>query len=205
MSLPNILVYNLPVLYAIFEELSDDFNYKFINVKANELTKYKSILSKETLIISSKRLNFKNHILLDKKPQTIFKILEQINISILKYKFEKNSSSKLGKYVLDINSRNLIFKKQKVKLTEKELNILLFLKENKNATIKELQKNVWRYKDDLETHTVETHIHRLKKKIFDKFDDKKFLLRNRVGYLINWERKKIKLLKNYLQKNLNKR
>lgn len=185
MSLPNILVYNLPVLYAIFEELSVDFNYKFINVKANELTKYKSILSKETLIISSKRLNFKNHILLDKKPQTIFKILEQINISILKYKFEKNSSSKLGKYVLDINSRNLIFKKQKVKLTEKELNILLFLKENKNATIKELQKNVWRYKDDLETHTVETHIHRLKKKIFDKFDDKKFLLRNRVGYLIN--------------------
>ena len=86
---------------------------------------------------------------------------------------------------MDINSRNLIFKKQKVKLTEKELNILLFLKENKNATIKELQKNVWRYKDDLETHTVETHIHRLKKKIFDKFDDKKFLLRNRVGYLIN--------------------
>ena len=82
MSLPNILVYNLPVLYAIFEELSDDFNYKFINVKANELTKYKSILSKETLIISSKRLNFKNHILLDKKPQTIFKILEQINCEL---------------------------------------------------------------------------------------------------------------------------
>ena len=103
MSLPNILVYNLPVLYAIFEELSDDFNYKFINVKANELTKYKSILSKETLIISSKRLNFKNHILLDKKPQTIFKILEQINISILKYKFEYNTT-----YINTLN-QNLIY------------------------------------------------------------------------------------------------
>ena len=185
MTFPNILIYNLPVLYNIFNELSDDLDYKFFNVSLNELPKYNYILSKETLIISSKKLKYKNHIILDKKPITITKILEQINLSLLKNKFKKNSSSWIGKYLLDINSRNLKLKNQKIKLTEKEINIFLFLKEKKNSSIKELQKNVWGYKEDLETHTVETHIHRLKKKIKEKFCDKKFLLRRKEGYLIN--------------------
>jgi len=205
MTFPNILIYNLPVLYNIFNELSDDLDYKFFNVSLNELPKFNYILSKETLIISSKKLKYKNHIILDKKPITITKILEQINLSLLKNKFKKNSSSQIGKYLLDINSRNLLLKNQKIKLTEKEINILLFLKEKKNSSIKELQKNVWGYKEDLETHTVETHIHRLKKKIKEKFGDKKFLLRRKEGYLINWEKKKIKLLKSYLRQNLSKK
>ena len=205
MTFPNILIYNLPVLYNIFNELSDDLDYKFFNVSLNELPKYNYILSKETLIISSKKLKYKNHIILDKKPITITKILEQINLSLLKNKFKKNSSSQIGKYLLDINSRNLLLKNQKIKLTEKEINILLFLKEKKNSSIKELQKNVWGYKEDLETHTVETHIHRLKKKIKEKFGDKKFLLRRKEGYLINWEKKKIKLPKSYLRQNLSKK
>ena len=205
MTFPNILIYNLPVLYNIFNELSDNLDYKFFNVSLNELPKYNYILSKETLIISSKKLKYKNHIILDKKPITITKILEQINLSLLKNKFKKNSSSRIGKYLLDINSRNLLLKNQKIKLTEKEINILLFLKEKKNSSIKELQKNVWGYKEDLETHTVETHIHRLKKKIKEKFGDKKFLLRRKEGYLINWEKKKIKLLKSYLRQNLSKK
>ena len=205
MTFPNILIYNLPVLYNIFNELSDNLDYKFFNVSLNELPKYNYILSKETLIISSKKLKYKNHIILDKKPITITKILEQINLSLLKNKFKKNSSSRIGKYLLDINSRNLLLKNQKIKLTEKEINILLFLKEKKNSSIKELQKNVWGYKEDLETHTVETHIHRLKKKIKEKFGDKKFLLRKKKGYLINWEKKKIKLPKSYLHQNLSKK
>ena len=205
MTFPNILIYNLPVLYNIFNELSDDLDYKFFNVSLNELPKFNYILSKETLIISSKKLKYKNHIILDKKPITITKILEQINLSLLKNKFKKNSSSQIGKYLLDINSRNLLLKNQKIKLTEKEINILLFLKEKKNSSIKELQKNVWGYKEDLETHTVETHIHRLKKKIKEKFGDKKFLLRKKKGYLINWEKKKIKLPKSYLHQNLSKK
>ena len=205
MTFPNILIYNLPVLYNIFNELSDDLDYKFFNVSLNELPKFNYILSKETLIISSKKLKYKNHIILDKKPITITKILEQINLSLLKNKFKKNSSSQIGKYLLDINSRNLLLKNQKIKLTEKEINILLFLKEKKNSSIKELQKNVWGYKEDLETHTVETHIHRLKKKIKEKFGEKKFLLRRKEGYLINKEKKKIKLLKSYLRQNLSKK
>ena len=75
MTFPNILIYNLPVLYNIFNELSDDLDYKFFNVSLNELPKYNYILSKETLIISSKKLKYKNHIILDKKPITITKIL----------------------------------------------------------------------------------------------------------------------------------
>ena len=66
-----------------------------------------------------------------------------------------------------------------------EANIILFLKNSSNpSNIKELQKKVWRHVPDLETHTVETHIYRLRKKINDKFMDEEFILNNKNGYYL---------------------
>ena len=73
-----------------------------------------------------------------------------------------------------------------LKLTEKEVNTIIYLlRNNKPISIKELQKTVWEYQSDIETHTVETHIYRLRKKILDKFKDDNFLISTKEGYLIN--------------------
>ena len=73
-----------------------------------------------------------------------------------------------------------------LKLTEKEVNTIIYLlRNNKPTSIKELQKIVWGYQSDIETHTVETHIYRLRKKIFNKFEDNNFLISKKDGYLIN--------------------
>ena len=79
----------------------------------------------------------------------------------------------------------LILNKISLSLTEKEAEIIIFIKSNNNVTIKELQNNVWRYSSNLETHTVETHISRLRKKIKDKFGDDAFIQNSQKGYKIN--------------------
>ena len=77
-------------------------------------------------------------------------------------------------------------KKIRLKLTEKEINTIIFLsKSNKPVSVDELQKKVWSYQSDIETHTVETHIYRLRKKILNTFDDNKFIISKKNGYQIN--------------------
>ena len=86
---------------------------------------------------------------------------------------------------MNINSRILSKENNNLKLTEKEIDIILFLYKNKKTTnISVLQKEVWGYSPDLETHTVETHIYRLRKKIKDSFKDENFILSQKEGYLI---------------------
>ena len=70
-------------------------------------------------------------------------------------------------------------------MTEREINLIVFINEKKNVTVKDLQKNVWDYSPNLETHTVETHIYRLRKKISEVFGDKNFIINNHKGYSIN--------------------
>ena len=94
-------------------------------------------------------------------------------------------SLKIGKYKLDLNSRKIIFNNIALNLTERETNLIIFIYQKGNVSIKELQKKVWDYSNDLETHTVETHIYRLRKKIKDTFDDEKFILYDNNGYFIN--------------------
>ena len=77
-------------------------------------------------------------------------------------------------------------KKIRLKLTEKEINTIIFLsKSNKQVSVDELQKKVWSYQSDIETHTVETHIYRLRKKILNTFDDNEFIISKKNGYQIN--------------------
>ena len=109
-----------------------------------------------------------------------------ININFLKIQFNFQSEISIGDYKLDLNSREIGKNKSTLDLTERETNLIMFLKNSsKPVKINELQKEVWGYGSELETHTVETHIYRLRKKIKDKFDDNNFIISLQDGYKIN--------------------
>ena len=110
---------------------------------------------------------------------------ERVAAQELVEQFNNQSEIKIGKYILDLNSRKINFNEINLDLTEKECDLILFIQSNKKANLKEIQKNVWGYTSDLETHTVETHIYRLRKKIKDKFKDDNFIKSLKDGYQIN--------------------
>ena len=88
-------------------------------------------------------------------------------------------------YFIDLNSRIISNKFGQLRLTEREMDIILYLKEKKTPQrIHKLQNDIWKQSSELETHTVETHIYRLRKKISDKFNDKNFIISYEDGYLI---------------------
>ena len=92
---------------------------------------------------------------------------------------------KVNNYSINLNSREMLINDTKLKLTEKEINTIIYLsKSNKPVNIDELQANVWSYQSDIETHTVETHIYRLRKKILNTFNDKEFIISKKNGYQI---------------------
>ena len=141
---------------------------------------------KSYLIVTKKRgKNNLNQVVISDLPIKINKLTEQINLGILKTNFSLKSNIQVGKYLLDINSREISYKKIFLKLTEQEVKILIYLKESKkNIKVDQLQKDIWKYNTDLETHTVETHIHRLRKKFSSIFNDKNFIISSKNGNLI---------------------
>ena len=183
----NLLIYKCNSLYHILEEVDFDFNFK-INFVDNENSLNKKIKNLDNyLILSNKKyLNSSNFIVLNNLPINIFKLIEKINIEFLKLQFSNQSEVKLNDYTINLNSREMIAYNTKVKLTEKEINTIIYLsKSSKPVDIDELQKKVWSYKTDIETHTVETHIYRLRKKILNTFNDSKFIMSKKNGYQIN--------------------
>ena len=125
----------------------------------------------------------KFQITLNKFPESIYSIIEKINVALLKQKFSEQSDIIIGKYSIDINSRSMTKNHQKLKLTEREIEIILFLKNSKSPQkIESLQKKVWGHNSNLETHTVETHIYRLRKKIIEKFEDDTLIKSTKEGY-----------------------
>ena len=118
-------------------------------------------------------------------PINISKLVEKINIEFLKLQFNTQSEVKVKNYRIDLNSREMLSKNIKLKLTEKEINTISYLsKSNKPVSVDELQEKVWSYQSDIETHTVETHIYRLRKKILNTFGDNKFIISKKNGYQI---------------------
>jgi DNA-binding response OmpR family regulator len=112
-------------------------------------------------------------------------MIEKLNIEFLKYQFAEQSKVIIKDYTIDINGREMSSKNVKLKLTEKEINTIIYLsKLNKPISINELQTKVWEYHSDIETHTVETHIYRLRKKISKNFLDDNFIISNNNGYQI---------------------
>ena len=143
---------------------------------------YKS--KKKNLILVNK-IDKNNILLIDELPIKIEKLIEKINIHLIKQKYNFQSNINIKDYVLNINSRIIFSKTKQLKLTEREIDIILFLNENeKSQPVSILQSKVWGYSLDLETHTVETHIYRLRKRINDNFNDKNFIISDKAGYKI---------------------
>jgi DNA-binding response OmpR family regulator len=112
-------------------------------------------------------------------------LVEQINIQLIKLRFNHQSKVDINKYELNLNSKLLTKGELSIKLTEKEIEIILYLSDTKTKhDVLDLQKNIWGYSADMETHTVETHIYRLRKKISNKFSDENFILSHQNGYFI---------------------
>jgi len=183
-----LIIYQFTSLYEVLKETEFDFNFKIIKVLNDKsLDNEIKDLNKKYLIITKKKLsNFNNQYVLNDLPIKFTKLIEKFNIEFLKQQFNHQSEINIRDYKININSREIVSKNQlKLKLTEKEINIILYLS-NTEGTVKinELQKNVWGYQLDLETHTVETHIYRLRKKFLKIFDDKNFILSKKNGYEI---------------------
>ena len=186
MSNQNLIIYKFTLLYQIIDELGLDLNFKVIYIDSEKLLNDKIKSLKNYLIISNKEyLNISNQIIVNSTPINILKLVEKINIGFLKLQFNNQSHLKINDYIIDLNSRLMSFNSIKLKLTEKEINTIIYLsKVNNPVNIEELQQNVWSYQSDIETHTVETHIYRLRKKISKSFDDNEFIISKKNGYQI---------------------
>jgi DNA-binding response OmpR family regulator len=182
----NLIIYKYNSLYHILEELSLDLNFKVIFADSENSLNYKIKNNNNSLIISNKKyLEIDIHLVLEKTPINIFQLVEKINVEFLKFHFNSQSEINVNNYNIDLNSREMSMNDLKLKLTEKEINTIVHLsKSNKPISIDELQEKVWSYQSDIETHTVETHIYRLRKKIFNTFNDKEFIISKKNGYQI---------------------
>ena len=186
MSTQNLIIYKFNGLYQILEELGLDLNFKIISVDDEESLNERIKKIHNYLIISNKKYpDIHNQFILDYSPINIFKLVEKINIEFLKLQFNSQSKVTLKNYTIDLNSREMLKNNIKLKLTEKEINTITYLsKSEKPVSINELQEKVWSYQSEIETHTVETHIYRLRKKILNTFNDKDFIISEKNGYQI---------------------
>ena len=182
----NLIIYKFTSLYHILEEFSSDLNFSITFADNENTLKDKTKNLDYYLVLSNKKYaDISNQFVLDNLPINIFKFIEKINIEFLKQQFNSQSEFKINQYRIDLNSRELILNDLKLKLTEKEINTIIYIsKSNKPVSINELQDKVWSYQSDIETHTVETHIYRLRKKISSKFSDNEFIISKKDGYQI---------------------
>ena len=186
MNIQNLIIYQFSTLYQILKELDIDLNFNIVEVENEELLRNKIQDLKNYLVISKKKISRVDYQLIyNFKPIKILKLVENINVDLMKNNFSDQSKVNINNYIIDLNSREMLFKDFKLKLTEKEVNTIVYLsKKNKPVNIEELEKNVWQYQSDVETHTVETHIYRLRKKIFQTFKDQSFIISKKNGYEI---------------------
>ena len=120
-----------------------------------------------------------------KIPFTILNFEKKIISLAAKIKFRKNSFIDLNGYIIDKNERKIKKGQLELQLSEKEINFLILFSQIKKPISRNfVLKNVWNYSTESETHTVETHIHRLRKKILEKFGDSNFIKNNDAGYFI---------------------
>ena len=181
-----LIIYEYQILYQILNEISESLNFEIAQSNSKDLKELKYDPKNNYLIISKKKIEgVKNNLIVEDLPIKFEKLVEIINIKFLKNKFLDQSHIKIGEYNLDLNSRKISFKDKSLNLTEREINLIIFIKDKKNVTVKELQKTVWDYSPDLDTHTVETHIYRLRKKMKETFGNESFILNTSNGYSID--------------------
>ena len=186
MNIQNLIIFKLNSLYYILKEIDQGLHFNLIEIQ-NENQLYNEIKNlKSFLIITTKQLqHIDNQYVLEKIPIKISQLIEKINIKFLRMQFSNQLEIKINDYLINLNARELSLNNKKLKLTEKEISIILYLSHKKvPISIKELQLNVWKYQSDIETHTVETHVYRLRKKIFKTFNDENFIISKKNGYKI---------------------
>ena len=180
-----LIIYEYQILFEILDEIKESLNFKIIQSNKNDYNKIEFDPKINYLTISKEKVeNIDNSLVLENTSIKLEKLLEIININFLRIQFSNQSNIKIGKYNLDLNSRKIKFKNKSLDLTERETSLIIFINEKTNVSVKELQRNVWDYSPSLETHTVETHIYRLRKKMNDIFGDENFILNNKNGYSI---------------------
>ena len=210
----NINIVGVPILYNILEEIKENLSFKienftklddflnFFNENKSENKNFFIIttISNKDFFINKIKLERKNIFFLCQKnikvdidhnynvfkyPINIYNLIEKINIQLIKYKYSFQSKIRVKNYSLDLNSRTISIENKSLKLTEREMEIILFLNDCKTPQkINDLQNKVWSYSSELETHTVETHIYRLRKKISNSFQDENFIISTDNGYFI---------------------
>ncbi len=190
---PIVNILNFKVLYNILFEMKGSLNFDLNHFEKEkeliEMIETKKVLENSIILTKKKTINptysFENILVLDDLPISIADLLDKINISLLKQKYNFQSNFNIKSYKLDLNSRTISKYNKKLKLTEREIDIILFIYNNKEPqSVETLQREVWGYSENLETHTVETHIYRLRKKIGEEFKDEEFLISHKKGYSI---------------------
>ena len=193
MSDQNIFIINSQSLYDILEEVKNLFNFKIFKINEEDINKKTFIDYDNYVILTNNIESLKKNpnidvskvLFLNEIPITLSKLIEKINIFTLKESYQSQSEKVIKDYSLNLNDRTILRDKKRTKLTEKELQLILFLDKKKSPqNITTLQNEIWGYKESLETHTVETHIYRLRKKIEKDFDDKNFIKSNKEGYYL---------------------
>ena len=193
MNKQSIIIYDFEILFIILKEIKENLRFEIFNFKKNdEISKLDNsaygnylIVVKSLSNLINKDIEKKKLYLIENLPIKIDQFIEKINIQLLKQKYNYQLEIRINKYKLNLNSREISLNKKLIKLTEREIDIILFLNENKKPiNIDILQKEVWGYSSELEAHTVETHIYRLRKKLKDKFNDEEFILSLKKGYQI---------------------
>ena len=191
----NVFIINFNSLYEILDEIKENLSFKIIKFENKEYFKKKLDLDRIDCLVISKtdhklllndNITDKNFLDLNDLPLSLKKLLELINIKLIKLKFNQQSNVIIKGYELNLNSKFFSKGNLKLKLTEKEIETILYLNHKKiKHNVADLQKNIWGYSVDIETRTVETHIYRLRKKISDLFKDEKFILSHKNGYFID--------------------
>ena len=190
----NTVIINFNSLYEILEEIKENLSFKIIKYENEEkflksssldMTNSLIILRPGQKLLLNQNISDNFFLNLSDLPLSINKFLELINIKLIKIKFNHQSKINIRGYELNLNSKFFFKDGLSLKLTEKEIEIILYLNDAKTKhDVSSLQKNIWGYAPNMETHTVETHIYRLRKKISNKFNDKNFILSHQNGYFI---------------------
>jgi hypothetical protein len=190
----NVFIISFNSLYEILDEIKENLSFKIIKfeneddfIDRSDLDKIKSLIiskSNQKLLVN-KNITVKNLLIVNDFPLSLNKLIVLINTQLIKLKFNHQSKMNIKGYELNLNSKFFSKNDLSLKLTEKEIEIILYLNESKiKHDVIDLQKNIWGYSSEMETHTVETHIYRLRKKISNSFNDENFILSHQKGYFI---------------------
>ena len=192
----KLYIINLSNFYDIISELKEHIGYEILKFNDKEIffDKYKSesiSIENSILVVHEREYNFfvkninEDQIIKFKPPINIFTFIENLNVRFIQKKYQDQSNVNVKGFFLDLNSRELKKGKSRLKLTERETDMILFLNNSKKpANVETLEKEIWHHSSELETHTVETHIYRLRKKIKAEFGNDDLIKSNKNGYTI---------------------